>query len=97
MTLPGPMTLRLAPLPTKTPCNELPTANVPVASVPIRLPETVFPVELAFWILIPAASSPAEPLPEMRLPLIEFIVASVRRIPSSPLGTVAVPEALVPM
>ncbi len=79
--------------------TKLPSADKPLAVVPMRLPSTREPVE-------PAAEmeTPEPRLPEIKLPApasvvepMRFLAAFITRTPSLPLGTATVPFALVPM
>ena len=59
-----PMLLALADVLSRMPAPPLPSAVLPVASVPIQLPCTVLPVAVAVRNQMPSA-----PLPEMTLPV----------------------------
>ena len=76
----------------------MPSTAAPAASVPIRLPWTVFPVEVKLRMAIPVFPLPLMTLPApgavppMVLPLEDWTT-----MPLAPLPRAAVPAALVPM
>ena len=83
---------------TNIPLPILANALVPVASVPIKLPSTVFDGEVL------RMRMPSEPLPEIRfrdstvVPPMRLLVGELEMaIPRKVFGRAAVPAALVPM
>ncbi len=102
MTLPAPADVPpmvLLAAVTNTPWLLFPKLSVPVRSVPMKLPCTVFPVVAKDTPGSPAPVWPAMTLPAPGVVPPTVLLMALARIstPVSPLGKAAVPAALVPM